>query len=414
MEGQERESGEEQDAFAQWLQATGQAHLLEQADGEEGGDLFVVLFSQFAQTAEGQAEIARFQEQAREQLGVGPPQDFSVPPLVDGIDGAEERYLRSRYDEDILYAWSPELDEEGRILEVVVYEGVAGADPVEQALGRLAGLRHVRKATIDFKTYHDDAGSPQQSVSADALLPLTEWGRLEEIDIIFGEAPPEALLRLSQHNPLSELRATKMTARAGAAAIMQAHRSARRLKEVYINCEDLSDDDLQWLSDASAIDSLHFSGSRVTGTGMDALQCQGSLRTLSLDECPVSDEGLRELCRFGQLSDLSIAGPDVTDVGIRRISEMKSLRRLLLGDLPNVTNEGFASAIAGLEHLEDLALGDVPFSDEVIPAVIEMPNIRQFSILGGGQFTEAGLRKLQSIRPDCHVSAYHVLSESQD
>ena len=275
---QDKQPDGQPDAFAQWLQATGQSHLLEQADREEAGDLFAVLFGQFAQTPEGKAEIAKFEGQAREQLGVGPPQDESPPPVVGGIDSVEERYLRSRYEEDILYAWSPTLDDEGRILGVIVYEGEPGTDPVEDALQKLVNLRHVRRASINFTVFDENASSPRKPISADALLPLAEWKRLEEIDIVFAEAPPESLLRLSRRNPLSELRVTKMKSREGAAEVMQAHRGARQLEEVSIGCRDLADDDLGWLSDATAIKSLYLTSTRVTGVGMESLQCQGSLR----------------------------------------------------------------------------------------------------------------------------------------
>ena len=61
--------------------------------------------------------------------------------------------------------------------------------------------------------------------------------------------------------------------------------------------------------------------------------------------------------------------------------------------------------MAGLEHLEELAIGSVPISDEVIPSIAKIPSLRRLTVVGKNHITESGLRNLHSLRPDCHISA---------
>ncbi|MEO1497521.1 MAG: hypothetical protein AAFV43_10255 [Planctomycetota bacterium] len=403
---------EQQEAFDNWLRATGQAARLRDVDPTSAGELFIELFAQFVTTAEGQALVECYEDQARRQIGIELPENSSSPMCIGGFDIAQEVYLRSRYDEEGMYEWRPKIDNEGRIIEVVVYEGKQGADSVTKALREISGLRHITKAVIDFTAEEDDASPMSASISDDALLPLAKWKRLEEINIVFGLAPTGALLRLSRANPLSSVKRADFRAREGACEIAKAMQSATEVIELDIRCGDTSDKDLRWLAGAVNLSSLAVDSSQLTGVGLAELRCRDTLVSISLSECPVSDDGLLEISRYGQLQRVVFSGADITDAGFKHIGELKRLRKLTCGMLPRLTNQGFATAIDQLLDLEELVLGDVPFGDEIIPLVERIPKLRRFSLVGFSAFTPEGVRRLQKKRPDCRISAYHVFAGS--
>lgn len=139
----------------------------------------------------------------------------------------------------------------------------------------------------------------------------------------------------------------------------------------FLNCNDVSDDELAYLSDLQTLDTLfleslaisddglvHLAGlvklqklslilcSNVSGAGFVHLEGMGNLRELQLGNTALNDAGLSNLKRLEELETLSIYGTSVSDNGMPHLSSLKKLKHLEL-DATSITD-------AGLSHLEEL------------------------------------------------------------
>lgn len=125
-----------------------------------------------------------------------------------------------------------------------------------------------------------------------------------------------------------------------------------RITEVNANRSEITDAQLKWLADCTALTDLSFEECEVTATGMAHLAALPNLEWLNLYQAQVGDAGLAHIAKLPRLQHLPIGKNGITDRGLAPLAGNKRLRYLgLRGNA--VTNEGLKhiATITGLREL---------------------------------------------------------------
>jgi hypothetical protein len=134
----------------------------------------------------------------------------------------------------------------------------------------------------------------------------------------------------------------------------------------------VGDADLALLRDRKDYHRLFLDSTRVQGECLQYLDGSNELRWVSLGNCPVTDDGLKNLPALPRLELLNLSQTRVTDAGLAHLARHTGLRHLLLART--------AVTDTGLEHLKGL--------NQLEGLVVTRTNV-----------TEAGVRRLQSLIP---------------
>jgi hypothetical protein len=131
-----------------------------------------------------------------------------------------------------------------------------------------------------------------------------------------------------------------------------------------------------------AANSVEFIDSNIDSTGMKRIAEWTNLRHAFFNGCPqVTDADLAELTALPKLESLALieegGGMKISDAGLAYVSRMQLLKKLMIINMPNMTDVGFAQ-LHGLKNLEVLT-------------------IRKCGL------TEAGLRELHEALPNCRI-----------
>lgn len=270
------------------------------------------------------------------------------------VDGryvrVEPRGLLAQSNNDHLWLASglPDLD------EIRLYDGSKVTDI---GLSYLPRLKNLKTLTIG----HDAPG-----ITDRGLKHLAECEQLRDLILESPNITDNGLKHLAEYEPLRELwlKSPKITDDG------LTHLAERqRLRRLTLLCPKISSQGLQNLNIAKMLDmrDLRLSGSKVGDEGLALLKGLHELRALDVEDCPVTDAGLKHvpatslerlniartrvtiasidhLATLPQLYDISLGGPAVTDEWLKRLPP--SIQNLTLVD-SKVTN-------TGLQHLKSL------------------------------------------------------------
>lgn len=139
-------------------------------------------------------------------------------------------------------------------------------------------------------------------------------------------------------------------------------------------------------------------GNRVTDTGLQPLNRLSKLRLLNLSYGQPGDAGFAVLGQLTSLEDLVVSAPDnqsrISDAGLARLIGLKNLRRLILPQLPAVSDDGLQS-IGKLAALEDLTLNGSQITDAGLSNLAHLTHLKSLSLSQTPGITGSGLVHLQ-------------------
>ena len=102
---------------------------------------------------------------------------------------------------------------------------------------------------------------------------------------------------------------------------------------------------------------------------------QGTLRSLSLSNCPVTDQTAKLIAGCNQLAFLELDGTHISDQGVKILARLPRLEVLIL-DHTNITDTGVAY-LSGTPQLVELSLSNTGASDEMLESLqLEIPALR--------------------------------------
>lgn len=162
----------------------------------------------------------------------------------------------------------------------------------------------------------------------------------------------------------------------------------------------VTESDLQGLDCFGQLQSLYLDGTPTTDAGLQRLAGLPNLQMLSLSNTQITDAGLQELRSHSHLRGLSLNGTDVTDDGLKQLSDLTSLPVLELRNT-QVTDAGLRNLTA-LTNLKRLALDNTRITDAGLQQLGGLIELRELTLMNTN-VTESGVAELHSMLPRCKI-----------
>jgi hypothetical protein len=163
---------------------------------------------------------------------------------------------------------------------------------------------------------------------------------------------------------------------------------------------DISDGDLEKLSEFSELRNLVLMETGITNDGLSHLERLTTLEILNLAATSISDDGLAHLSGLQRLQALYFGGCPIHGEGLVHLKSLPQLR--LLG----LINTKMADA--GLAHLQDihtlaeLRLGGDHITDGGIQYLVKMHQLRKLG-LANTKVSASGMKRLRRVLKQCEI-----------
>ena len=170
---------------------------------------------------------------------------------------------------------------------------------------------------------------------------------------------------------------------------------------LYLHGEQLDDGLFTEVATLSKLTNLDLLNSpRVTGKGLSALSSLPDFIILTLANCPISADALREVRSLPHLEYLNLSAVPLTDAHVAEL-EGTAIHELILGSTG--LNDLQAERLARNESRQRLVLaGNDRITDQLLPALKPLTWLRELDF-GGTSVSEAGVAELQKALPNCKV-----------
>ncbi|HEY1065917.1 MAG TPA: hypothetical protein VGE52_07400 [Pirellulales bacterium] len=295
----------------------------------------------------------------------------------------------------IVFAVWRNIGRESRTLAQLKAAGVRISyfTPVKDSSGfRYIGIP-VRNSTIPYSdarelTILDDpllgeirsSGGLHLVVPSEAQLPrrlrydLYAMRSLRALEILPGERLPETI-ELKALNGLTDV---ILHGQVAFDAYADQFGATLPLEDVEIEDAVLSKQSLQRVVGTPGLKSLRLVRCTIEPAGLNELSRE--LRTLSLAETLLGDEGALHLARCHKLEDLDLSKTGVGDVGCQSLAKLASLKTLNLNSCP-VTSASIP-VLSKLASLQDLWMEDTQVDGEGLDLFLTSPQLKWLAISG--------------------------------
>jgi hypothetical protein len=177
----------------------------------------------------------------------------------------------------------------------------------------------------------------------------------------------------------------------------------KQLKRVWLCRLKITDAGLKELDRIKTLEELHIQRCKgITGKGFNALPRCEKLQKIVL-EGPATDATIQELASLKNLRELSLVlFAPVTGEGLGALSELPSLEKLYLVS-PETSTEAGVRKVASLKGLRHLALSSPGVTDAALRGLSGLKRLEELSLSGESKLTDAvleevrGLPKLRSL-----------------
>lgn len=290
----------------------------------------------------------------------------------------------------------PDLTDEG-VAEICRFKNLrllgltVGAGVTDQGLALLGGLPDLEELTLNFADKTTATGSGLKALAAARNLRVLRLG-----------ANPGAVL-----NHVGALTS---------------------LEELHcIHNPTVTDASLAGLASLTSLHLLRLDDTSITGKGFAGFKNFNNRLQLRVDDCLVSNEGLRVIiAAFPELDSIALSLNKSTfdlAIAIQDLSRLPKLTRLhcvrgfkdthlpVVAGLRNISSLSLQDSEiteGGLVHLKrmagltDLSLTSLPFTDECLPALQELGALRKLD-LTGTKITKHGAAALKKTLPGCEI-----------
>ncbi|HEY2840924.1 MAG TPA: hypothetical protein VGJ26_17335 [Pirellulales bacterium] len=169
---------------------------------------------------------------------------------------------------------------------------------------------------------------------------------------------------------------------------------ASQLFRVDFSGAPITDEAVRSLAPCKELVQLYIERTRISGSGFDAWDGESKLEVLDLRESPVTDEGLTAIARLTKLQDLRLSRTLVGEGSLAALTPLRALEFLDLSET-GVTDAGLAS-LTGLTNLRNLKLRNTKVTDAGLPQLAKMHSLLSL-YLAETQITDAAVESLKSL-----------------
>jgi hypothetical protein len=193
--------------------------------------------------------------------------------------------------------------------------------------------------------------------------------------------------------------------------------------EVLVNpLDEVSAKDFAVVGELSSLREARLTGAKIDDRYVEYLTGLKRLEELELVDTRITDKGLKALSQIKTLKRLVVAfSPLVTDAGVENLAKLANLEELVLTDVPGLKGLGLAAlqgttklrtldlswtgvtddgltALKGHKSLQHLVLEECPISERSLQAVATMPKLRELS-LEETKVSRAQVEQFRKARP---------------
>lgn len=157
----------------------------------------------------------------------------------------------------------------------------------------------------------------------------------------------------------------------------------------------IDDSTVKAIGECTTIDVLKLDNTNITNENMSQLEKLGKLRSLTIANTNIDDNGLFFIASLG-LEILDISNTKITDRGLSALVSMSNMRLLSLKNT-NITDNGILN-LKELKKIQSLDLSNTKISDKSIPIISDLKELKSLIISNTG-ITDAGLSSLVNSNP---------------
>ncbi|MEJ5312502.1 MAG: hypothetical protein WHX52_22275 [Anaerolineae bacterium] len=160
---------------------------------------------------------------------------------------------------------------------------------------------------------------------------------------------------------------------------------------------------------------LTLTGPQINDGDLAQLTVLRHLENLTIDSCPITDDGVRKIAQLRTVRYLIFAGPvNITDASFNYLGTMRSLETLAICDFPpKITGRN----VEKLRDLPNLAVLDLAcclkVSDQAIEGLTQLKQLKNLDIRCTS-ISEPGVRRLERGLPNTIILSDHPFPEGAD
>jgi hypothetical protein len=173
-----------------------------------------------------------------------------------------------------------------------------------------------------------------------------------------------------------------------------------QLTDLSLEETTVSDTGIAELHNLQKLEWLNLYRTRIGDDSLNEVRQLRSLQHLPVGETNVTDAGLAHLSEMKQLVYLGLRGNNVTDDGIKHLRQLVQLTGLHLGST-RVTNDGLTHLL-GMTRLQTLWLDQTAVSDKAIPTLATFTSLRKLHIRQT-MISAEGVKRLTALLPRCQI-----------
>lgn len=253
-------------------------------------------------------------------------------------------------------------------------------------LKRLSGLTTLRRLDL-----------ANCAIQGNGLQHIASLAGLRELNLTLTPVTDDALKHLGG---LTELRTLGLASTQCTGTGFAHLKALRKLESVNFHFTPLNDAGLQAISQIPISGRLWFAHTRFTDEGAAHLKSQTQLKRCGIGSADKasSGEAVAALTKL-PLEDLALLDNQATAVGIAHAAKIATLRRLDVSHAPTV-NDDSMPLVAQIPLLEEFKLGSALVSDAGLQKLAESKSLKKLSLSGLKNITPAGIEQLRKVRPE--------------
>ena len=235
------------------------------------------------------------------------------------------------------------------------------------------------------------------AIQGPGLSQIAALSGLRELNLTLTPVTDDALQHLAG---LTELRSLGLASTQCTGTGFAHLKGLHQLENVNFHFTPLNDSGLLAISQVPISGRLWFAHTRFTDAGAVSLKNQTTLKRCGIGSTDTASSGEAVAALAGlPLEDLSLLDNQATPVGLAHAARITTLRRLDVLHAPTVTDDSLLS-IAQMPALEEFILGSAVITDAGLETLAASKSLKKLTLSGLKQITPAGIEQLRKARPE--------------
>ena len=258
-------------------------------------------------------------------------------------------------------------------------------------LKRLAGVATLRRLDL-----------ANCAVQGDGLQHIAALTNLRDLNLTLSPVKDDALKHVGG---LSELRFLGLASTQCTGTGFTHLKGLKKLESVNFHFTPLNDAGLRAIAEVPISGRLWFAHTKFTDEGAASLKSQTQLKRCGMGSTDKgsSGEAVAALAKL-PLEDLALLDNQATPVGVAHAAKIATLRKLDISHAPTVGNDSL-KLLAQMPLLEELKVGSAQLTDEGLQSLAAAKSLKKLSLSGMKQITPAGVEQLRKARPELTIEA---------